>query len=111
VSIEHCIALNRYIEHQLNRDEEDFELKVLSSGLEFPFSTLRQYKKYIGKRIQLKLENGTEKKGVLQAVNSEYIVLQEETEKKYKKTIKRVTGESIRISMDEIKQAKAVIEF
>ncbi len=111
VSIDNCIDLSRYIEHQLDRDEEDFELKVLSSGLEFPFSMLRQYKKYIGKRIQLKLENGSEKKGILQEANNEYIILQEETEKKYKKTIKRITGESVHISMDEIKQAKAVIEF
>jgi len=111
VSIDNCIALSRYIEHQLNRDEEDFELKVLSSGLEFPFSLLRQYKKYIGKRIQLKLENDSEIKGILQEANNEYIILQEETEKKYKKSIKRITGESIRISMKEITQAKAVIEF
>ncbi len=111
VSIDNCIALSRYIEHQLDRDEEDFELKVLSSGLEFPFSMLRQYKKYIEKRIQLKLENGSEKKGILQEANNEYIILQEETEKRYKKTIKRITGESVRISMDEIKEAKAVIEF
>ncbi len=111
VSIDNCIALSRYIEHQLDRDEEDFELKVLSSGLEFPFSMLRQYKKYIGKRIQLKLENDSEKKGILQEANNEYIILQEETEKRYKKTIKRITGESVRISMDEIKEAKAVIEF
>ncbi len=111
VSIDNCIDLSRFIEHQLDRDEEDFELKVLSSGLEFPFSLLRQYKKYIGKRIQLKLENDREKKGILQEANNEYIILQEETEKKYKKSIKRIAGESIRISMSEIKQAKAVIEF
>ncbi|VAW28423.1 hypothetical protein MNBD_BACTEROID07-1979 [hydrothermal vent metagenome] len=111
VSISDCIALSRYIEHQLDRDKEDFELKVLSSGLEYPFSMLRQYKKYIGKRIQLKLENDSEKKGILQEANNEYIIIQEETEKKYKKNIKRIAGESVRISMDEIKLAKAVIEF
>ncbi len=111
VSISDCIALSRHIEHQLDRDEEDFELKVLSSGLEYPFSMLRQYKKYVGKRIQLKLENGSEKKGILLEANKEYIILQEETEKKYKKTVKRITGESVHISMNEIKQAKAVVEF
>ncbi len=111
VSIEHCIALSRYIEHRLDRDEEDFELKVLSAGLEFPFSMLRQYNKYLGKRIQLRLNNDSEKKGILQEANNEYIILKEETEKKYKKTIKRIAGESIRIPMNEIKQAKAVIEF
>ncbi len=111
VTIEHCIALSRYIEHRLDRDKEDFELKVLSSGLEFPFTLLRQYKKYLGKRIQLKLEDGTEKKGILQEAEADHIVLQEEIEKKYKKTIKRTAGESIRIPMSGIKQAKAVIEF
>jgi ribosome maturation factor RimP len=111
VTIEHCIALSRFIERRLDRDQEDFELKVLSSGLEYPFVLLRQYKKYIGKRIQLKLEDGSEKKGVLLEAEPEFIVLQEETEKKYKKTIKRITGETVRIPMNEIKQAKAVIEF
>lgn len=111
VSIENCIALSRYIEHQLDRDTEDFELKVLSSGLEYPFSMLRQYKKHIGRRIQLKLKNDSIKKGLLQEVNDGYIILQEETEKKYKKTIKRITGENVRIPMHNIEQAKAVIEF
>ncbi len=111
VTIEHCIALSRFIEQRLDRDKEDFELKVLSSGLEFPFALLRQYRKYLGKRIQVKLEDGTEKKGVLQEADNSYIILQEEKEKKHKKTIKKITGETIRIPMNEIKQAKAVIEF
>ncbi len=111
VTIEHCMALSRYIEQHLDRDKEDFELKVLSAGLEFPFSMLRQYQKYVGKRIQVKLEDGREKKGILQEAETGHIVLQEETEKKYKKTIKRITGGSIRIPMDDIKQARAVIEF
>ncbi len=29
VTIEHCIALSRFIEQRLDRDKEDFELKVL----------------------------------------------------------------------------------
>jgi ribosome maturation factor RimP len=111
VTIEHCMMLSRYIEQHLDRDKEDFELKVLSSGLEFPFSLLRQYKKYVGKRIQLKLADNTEKKGILREAEADHIILQEETEKKYKKTTKRITGETVRIPMNEIKQAKAVIEF
>ncbi len=111
VTIEHCIALSRFIEQQLDRDKEDFELKVLSSGLEFPFTQLRQYKKYLNKRIQIKLTDGTEKKGILQEAEKDHIVLQEETEKKHKKTIQRIAGETIRIPMSGIQQAKAVIEF
>jgi ribosome maturation factor RimP len=111
VTIEHCIALSRYIEQHLDRDKEDFELKVLSSGLEYPFSLLRQYKKYLGKRIQLKMADGTEKKGILQEAETDHIVLQEEIEKKYKKNVRRIPGETLHIPMEQIKQAKAVIEF
>ena len=111
VTIEHCIELSRYIEQRLDRDKEDFELKVLSSGLEFPFTLLRQYKKYLNKRIRVKLNDGTEKKGILLKAETDHIVLKEEKEKKYKKTIKRVAGETIRIPMSGIQQAKAVIEF
>ncbi len=111
VTIEHCIELSRFIEHQLDRDKEDFALKVLSSGLEFPFTMLRQYKKHIGKLISINLNDGNQLKGILQEVNENQIVLLEEIEKKYKKRTKIVQGEMLQIPMSEIKQAKAVIKF
>lgn len=33
VWIEDCVALSRYIEERLSRDEEDYELEVGSAGL------------------------------------------------------------------------------
>ena len=37
VWIEDCVALSRYIEERLSRDEEDYELEVGSAGLGQPF--------------------------------------------------------------------------
>jgi len=111
VSIQHCIDLSRYIEHRLDRDQEDFELKVLSAGLEYPLAMLRQYKKYIGKRISLALEDGRQMKGVLLEAEESSILFQEEFEKKIKKKTKIEQGETIRIPMSDIKIAKAVIKI
>ncbi len=111
VTIEHCIELSRFIEHQLDRETEDFELKVLSSGLEFPFSMLRQYKKHIGKSIIITLNTGNQVQGILQEANENQVVVLEEIEKKYKKRSKIIQGKTLTIPISEIKQAKAVIKF
>ena len=43
VWIEDCVALSRFIEDGLNRDEEDFELEVGSAGIGQPFKVHKQY--------------------------------------------------------------------
>ena len=40
----YCVALSKYIEDHLNRDEEDYELEVGSAGLGQPFKVPQQYK-------------------------------------------------------------------
>ena len=42
VSIDDCVALSQYIEAHLDRDTEDYELEVTSSGLDRPFKIARQ---------------------------------------------------------------------
>lgn len=111
VTIENCIDISRFLEKNLNRDVEDYELKVLSSGLDYPFSMLRQYKKHIGKDVSVTLQNDKKRKGVLMEAEESHIVLQEQIEKKNKKKITLIPGEAIRIPMEEIKQTKAVIKF
>ena len=41
VWIEDCVALSRFIEERLSRDEEDYELEVGSAGLGQPFKVPR----------------------------------------------------------------------
>ena len=43
VCIEDCISLSRYLEDNLDRESEDFELEVGSAGITSPFKILRQY--------------------------------------------------------------------
>ncbi|MBN2637623.1 MAG: ribosome assembly cofactor RimP [Bacteroidales bacterium] len=111
VSIDHCIELSRKVEGSLDREKEDFELNVMSSGLDYPFHLLRQYKKYLGKTIQIVMQNDKKTQGTLIDAEEDHIVLQEETEVKQKKIIIKKVGETINIPLSEIKQAKAVINF
>ncbi len=54
VKVEDCIAISRAIEHNLDREEEDFSLQVMSAGVSEGLSHVRQYKKNMGRKLQVK---------------------------------------------------------
>ncbi len=59
----------------------DFSLEVSSAGLDEPLKSLRQYKKNIGRVVEVQLTDGTQKEGVLTGVDQEGIVLEVATGK------------------------------
>src|SRR5665213_3445944 len=58
LAIDECVNMSRWIESQLDRDTEDFELEVSSPGLDQPFKVIRQYQKNIGKEVDVKFIDG-----------------------------------------------------
>jgi len=69
VSVNDCIEVSRKIEHNLDREEQDFSLEVTSAGAASPLEIPRQYKKNIGRKLSVKtteelieanLENATD---------------------------------------------------
>ena len=54
VSVEDCMTISRAIEHNLDREEEDFSLEVLSAGVSEPLSSIRQYKKNVGRDLKVR---------------------------------------------------------
>jgi ribosome maturation factor RimP len=111
VKIEHCVQLSRYIEDTLDRESEDFELNVSSTGVGEPFVMLRQYQGNIGKTIRVLLNDGSTKTGILKYADEKQIELTETENKKHKKAKKMTTGGSLTILMSEVKTAKAIVVF
>jgi ribosome maturation factor RimP len=111
VNINQIVEVSKFIENNLDREEEDFELGVTSFGIDHPIVLLRQYQKYIDKPVQLLLKDDTTKRGILISADSSTLVLQEEEIKKNRKSKKMLLGETIEIPMDIIKQAKGLILF
>jgi ribosome maturation factor RimP len=111
VTIKDCVDVSRGIEHNLDRETEDFELNVYSFGIGQDFVNLRQYKKNISKPVEIQLVDGSTKRGVLSSVTDEMLVLQEEVTKKNKKSKKMLLGEDVEIAMTDIKSTKCVVVF
>jgi len=75
VSIDDCINVSRGVEHNLDREEEDFELEVSSAGLDTPFVVHAQYEKNIGREVKVYTMDGRKHEGELTYVDEEKIVI------------------------------------
>ena len=111
ISIKDCVMLSRHIESNLNRDETDFSLQVASAGLSEPFKVFDQYKKYIGKDVDVLLKGGQRVIGkMLEANEKKGLVI--ETKKKEKIGKKKVeVVDTHSYPFDKIEKTKIVISF
>lgn len=111
VTIAHCVEVNRHIEKHLDREIEDYELKVSTPGVEQPLVNLRQYSKNYGKPVEITLTDGLVKKGILQAADAEKLTIAEAVKDKNKKSKKISAGESFQIPFSSVKETKVMIIF
>ena len=103
VRVSDCAKLSKLIESKFDREKEDFELHVSSSGLDRPFQVMKQYEKNIGKMIKVITVEGKREKGKLINVSESEIEL-DQMQKKKENIIKR-------LKLRDIKEAKVVITF
>lgn len=83
VSIEDCVKISRNIEHNLDRETEDFSLEVSSAGIDKPLRVFKQFIKNTGRQVKVKLAEKGSLEGVLVSADKEGLVL----ETKEKKTV------------------------
>lgn len=112
VAIDSCVELSRAIEAEFDRDVEDFELTVASAGIGSELKCLRQYRKLIGKSVEVLLKSGIKVLATLEEMTDESITLSYEekqaVEGKKRKELVKVTHT---YSFDEIKYTKEWLDF
>ena len=110
LGIEKCIKINRSLYKSMEEmgmyPEGDFSLEVSSPGLDEPLKLLRQYKKNIGRDVEVVNNDDIKKEGRLIEVTDEHIII-EYTEGKGKKA--QIKKEEI--AFEHIKQTKIQIKF
>ncbi len=116
-SIDELARINRTLRKKIEESdlfpEGNFVLEVSSPGLDEPLRQLRQYKKNIGREIEVVLKDGRKKKGVLDAANDTFIILAYKQKKKGgKKPVKQAPEkEPEKITFEEIKTTKVCVGF
>ncbi|CDF77929.1 ribosome maturation factor RimP [Formosa agariphila KMM 3901] len=111
VSVEDCMFISRAIEHNLDREEQDFSLEVMSAGAASPLTNSRQYAKNIGRTLEVKTKTETIE-AVLVDANEEDIVLEWKAREpkpvgKGKVTVQKKAN----IPYSDIVEAKVMIKF
>ena len=110
LGIEKCIKINRALykimEEMGMYPDGDFSLEVSSPGIDEPLKLLRQYKKNVGRNVEVITNDEIKKEGILKEVTADAITI-EHTEGKGKKAITINMG----INFTDIKQTKVLIKF
>ena len=76
VPLNECIRVSREIEHNLDRDEEDFSLEVTTPDVTNPLIKKRQYIKNINRTLKVKTNSNESFEGLLKKVDDQEIELE-----------------------------------
>ena len=110
ISIEKCVAINRQLYRQIEETSlfpaDDFSLEVSSPGLDEPLKLFRQYKKNLGRKVEVVGKDGVRLDGLLKEVTEDGILVEEQKGKgKKQETISHT------ILFESIKTTKIQIVF
>ena len=112
VSVKDCMAVSRNVEHNLDREEADFELHVSSAGIDRPLRVLAQYVKNVGRTVEVIKNDGAQIEGILKAASETEIEIEtSRIEKIEGKKKKETIVEQLVLPLNKIKETKIVITF
>lgn len=110
ITIDKCIKINRALYKKIEEaelfPEGDFSLEVSSPGVDEPLQELRQFKKNIGRKVEVTLLDERKLEGTLKEVQDTSISI-EETKGKGKKAVTEV----IELPFKDIKTTIVQIQF
>jgi ribosome maturation factor RimP len=112
VVINDCVSLSEFINDNLDRDKEDYELEVGSTGLGQPFKVPQQYVINIGEEVEVLDKDGKKVKGILKAVDGSNftVTVNEKVKVEGKKRPVKMDVDHT-YDMNEVKYTKYIIRF
>ena len=123
ITIDECAYISRKLGEQMDElnffGEAPFTLEVSSPGVDYPLTFPRQYTRNIGRTLVVLLADGHIRKGKLESVADDHVVLDIEPEKKPAGKKKKEADLSTEaqpvgptpISFEQIKKANVEVSF
>ncbi len=111
VLVEDCMFISRAIEHNLDREAQDFSLEVMSAGATSPLIHNRQYKKNLNRVLEVRTHQekieGTLAEATEDTITLKWKVREPKPVGKGKITVKKEAN----IAYKDIVEAKVMIKF
>jgi ribosome maturation factor RimP len=112
INLQDCITVSRFVDDNLDREEEDFSLEVASAGVSSPLKFVRQFKKNIGRKLKIVSVSNEEFEAELTNVTEDNISL--EWKAREPKAIgkgKETVDKKQVLAYSEIKEATVIVSF
>ena len=110
ITIEDCAWISRGLQKELDKEfpfSEQHTLEVSSPGMGEPLKVLRQYKKCVGREVNVLLLSGVKKTGTLLYADEDKLILEEILTTK----TKEISPQQTEIPFLNIKSTTVVIKF
>lgn len=110
LTIDTCAKVSRLVSEEidaLDLIDSAYRIEVSSPGVDFPLSSVRQYRKNVGRELKVLLSDGKEQKGKLIEANENGIILSVKVKEKGKKAVEK----ELPIAYDEIKKSVVQVSF
>ena len=111
VTVTDCMSVSRNVEHNLDREEQDFELHVSSAGLDKSLRHIKQYIKNIGRKLRVESMEVSTLEGTLTAADNQAFTLEwKQREAKPVGKGKVTVTKQKTLSYDQISIAKVLVK-
>lgn len=112
INLQDCISLSRFVDDNLDREEEDFSLEVASAGVSSPLKFVRQFRKNIGRKLKVISNSNEEYEAELTVVTEENFSLEwQAREPKVIGKGKETVDKKKVLAYSEIKEATVIVSF
>jgi ribosome maturation factor RimP len=113
ISFDTCRQISRYLEGFIDEEGwlgEKYTLEVSSPGVDRPLERQRQYPKHIGRKLEVKMQDGSKYEGTLTEVTDSTITLEyKERRKEGKKRVTEIHRPELLLT--EVERARVKISF
>ncbi|NVJ85498.1 MAG: ribosome maturation factor RimP [Algoriphagus sp.] len=110
LTIDSCAKVSRLVSQEieaLDLIDSAYRIEVSSPGVDFPLSSLRQYRKNVGRELKVLTTDGKEQKGKLLEANEDGILLAVKVKEKGKKAVEQ----ELPIAYGDIKKSVVQVSF
>lgn len=111
ITLEQLVRLNRAVRDDLGVVADDYEFQFSSPGVGRAFKVMRQYRKHLGRKVEVDLNDGRSLQGLLVSVDGPALGLRIEHPSKVKGRLPKLDEEVTLLPFPEIKATKATIKF
>lgn len=111
ITLHDLTAINTGLRETFGEALDDIELEVSSPGMGRPFKVMRQYRKHIGRLVEVQLKDGRTIAGQLASATETEVGLLKQVPSKIKGRAPKLEEEPTLIAFPDIKHTQAIIQF